>query len=126
MGWARKTRRELLEQIEALERRLSAQQTLDAQGPHAGDPPRAAAYQRAQEEAGAFTLEVDGRGTVTHVSASIQAVLGHAPNEVLQHGSSEWIHENDRERLFEQVAKAFSSGDSEKMSCRLHHADGSW
>ena len=102
------------------------QEALDEQVPQAEVAPRAAAYHRVLGDAGGVIIELDERGSVTHVSPSIQSVLGYSPDEVLQHGSSDWIHEQDRKRLLEQFAKMFSSGDSEQTSCRLRHADGSW
>ena len=123
-GETRKTKRDLVEENDALRRRLARLEALDETDASFDRAANTAAYYRVLEAAGAFALEFDERSMITHVTPSIQAVLGYTPGEVINQGYQEWVHEEDRDHLQERFVKLMASGDSQAISCRLRHKDG--
>ena len=124
---ARATKVELIEENAALRRRLAGLEELLVE-PHAPTENAAntAAYHRLLEAAGSFALELDERFAITHVTPSVQAVLGYTPDEMIHRGDPEWVHPEDRDQLLERFAKLITSGGSEVISCRLRHKNGRW
>jgi PAS domain S-box-containing protein len=123
-GETQKTKRELVEENDALRRRLARLEALDETAARFDVASNTVAYDHVLEAAGAFALELDERFMITHATPSIQAALGYTPDEVIHRGYRDWVHEEDREHLQERFVKLMASGDSEAISCRLRHKDG--
>ena len=123
-GETRKTKRDLVEENGALRRRLARLEALDETAASFDVASNKAAHDRVLEAAGAFALELDEHFMITHVTPSIQAVLGYTPGEVIHQGYQDWVHQEDRDPLQERFVKLMASGDSQAISCRLRHKDG--
>ncbi len=121
---ARKTKRDLVEENDALRRRLARLEALDETDASFDVATNTAAHDRVLEAGGAFAIELDERFMITHVTPSIQSVLGYTPGEVIHQGYQDWVHEEDRHHLQERFVKLMASGGSEAISCRLRHKDG--
>ena len=125
-GDARKTKRDLVEENEALKRRLAGFEALYQANSSFDVAAKTAAYFHVLESAGTFAVELNEHFAVTHVTPSIQAVLGYTPDEVIHHDRPDWIHKEDWGHLQERFEKLKTSGDSQVLSCRLCHKDGRW
>ncbi|HTE45363.1 MAG TPA: PAS domain-containing protein [Gemmatimonadaceae bacterium] len=71
-------------------------------------------------------LEIDGR--IRYISASVHAVLGYTPEELVGRYPVEFVHKDDRQTMMEthdRVANG-GSGAVADMIIRLCHKDGSW
>ena len=123
-GETQRTKRDLVEENDALRRRLARLEALDGTAAPFDVAGNAVAHDRVLEAAGTFALELDERFMITHATPSIQAVLGYTPGEVIQQGYQDWVHEEDRDHLQERFVKLMASGESQAISCRLRHKNG--
>ena len=71
-------------------------------------------------------LEADG--TINYESPSIERVMGHKPEDLVNENAFEYIHPEDRDRVKEFFAERLQSGDTEPrpIEFRFRHADGTW
>jgi len=76
------------------------------------------------EQMRAMVAELDGGGELTYVSASVEDILGYAPEELVGRRSFDWIHEEDVRDLRERFAEALSSGQPARALLRARHKSG--
>jgi len=69
---------------------------------------------------------VDNDGNRLYNSPAYQKVLGYSPEELKAGSSFDQIHPSDRERVMQASAKAFRTGDAQRLEYRMRHKDGTW
>ena len=67
---------------------------------------------------------IDGRGTILRVSPSSQAILGYAPDELINRGAAEFLHPDDLENTREEVRQARLGRVTRHFRCRYIHKLG--
>jgi diguanylate cyclase (GGDEF)-like protein/PAS domain S-box-containing protein len=65
-------------------------------------------------------------GTCLYASPAVRDVLDRDPSELEGRPAAEFVHPEDRARLFDVFVRLLRSGESATMRYRLAHRDGSW
>jgi diguanylate cyclase (GGDEF)-like protein/PAS domain S-box-containing protein len=65
-------------------------------------------------------------GTCLYASPAVLDVLGRDPAELEGRPAAEFVHPEDRARLYDVFVRLLRSGESATMRYRLLHRDGSW
>ena len=66
-------------------------------------------------------------GTFRYISPAAEAVIGHAPDDLVGEDVFDYLHPDDHERVWVRFQELFE-GDSERVGvrCQFRGADGSW
>lgn len=83
-------------------------------------------FQLISENAADMIAVIDKTGTRLYNSPAYQTVLGYTPEQLSASSSFDQIHDSDRERVTQASAKAFASGQTQRLEYRMRHADGTW
>lgn len=59
-------------------------------------------------------------------SIAYQKILGYSPEELTATWTGEQIHPDDRAQVIKAEEKVRSSGEPQRLECRMRHKDGSW
>jgi len=102
--------------------RTGIQPEMDASRSHPGDPPYPA-----DDTGSAVVVLVNAHGIMTYVSPSINAVLGHAPEQLLGLHVRALVHPDDLDGVQGQLEAAGAApGSSPRAELRLRAHDRSW
>ena len=83
-------------------------------------------FQLISENAADMIAVVDNEGNRLYNSPAYQKILGYSPDELSAHSSFDQIHASDRERVLQASAKAFATGQTQRLEYRMRHNDGTW
>jgi len=86
-----------------------------------------ARFQALFENAADVTLIVSADGTISHVSASVETVLGYPPADLTGDTGFDFVDPDEEETLRDFLAEALANpGATRGPAMRARHADGSW
>jgi diguanylate cyclase (GGDEF)-like protein/PAS domain S-box-containing protein len=83
-------------------------------------------FQLISENAADMIAVVDSDGNRLYNSPAYQKILGYSPDELSTRSSFDQIHASDRERVIQASAKAFATGQTQRLEYRIRHNDGTW
>jgi diguanylate cyclase (GGDEF)-like protein/PAS domain S-box-containing protein len=83
-------------------------------------------FQLISENAADMIAVVDREGNRLYNSPAYQKVLGYSADELKAGSSFDQIHPSDRERVIQASAKAFKTGNPQRLEYRMLHSDGVW
>lgn len=83
-------------------------------------------FELISENAADMIAVVDRDGNRLYNSPAYQKILGYSPDELNAHSSFDQIHASDRERVLQASAKAFATGQTQRLEYRMRHNDGTW
>lgn len=83
-------------------------------------------FQLISENAADMIAVVDKNGNRIYNSPAYQKILGYPADELKAGGSFDQIHPADRELVIQASAKAFKTGNPQRLEYRMGHRDGSW
>ncbi len=69
---------------------------------------------------------VNRDGERLYNSPAYQKVLGYSEEELAATSSIEQVHPDDRTKVLEAAAKAYRTGEGDRLEYRIRHKDGSW
>ncbi len=72
------------------------------------------------------TMHKNLMAVITEVNASVTAMLGWAPEQLLGHRASEFVHPEDQERAVTSWMRLASTFTSQRVRLRHRCADGTW
>lgn len=85
-------------------------------------------FQGYVEHASDIITEVDERGRIQYESPAIERILGYKQGELVGESVFEYVHHDDRDRLWEEFHRVIESPRdiTERVEYRFKHADESW
>ena len=133
VGDARRTKSELIAEIDALRKQVSAlsgARDVDELKRTLGElRERDARYRRLTEHALDLIAEVDEEGRFLYISPNCEAVLGYRSEDLIGHGIRdslifENIHDADRDRLFNAFLDTVAKHGEGRIEFRFRRSDG--
>jgi len=75
-----------------------------------------------------LVMVTEADGTISYVSPSSERVLGYRPEEMIGTNTADYVHHDDLEKAFDELAKALSQPGIHPtmVETRVRHKDGSW
>jgi PAS domain S-box-containing protein len=83
-------------------------------------------FQLISENAADMIAVVDKEGNRLYNSPAYQKILGYTPEQLSASSSFDQIHDSDRERVMQASARAFATGQTQRLEYRMRHTDGTW
>ncbi|ELY67117.1 bacterio-opsin activator domain-containing protein [Natrinema versiforme] len=80
------------------------------------------------EHAAAAVWVCDANGEIEYASPAVESRMGYTPTELERTTITRLVHPDDREAVRETIASAAAApiGTTDRVTCRLGHADGTW
>jgi PAS domain S-box-containing protein len=134
VGRSRRTKTELIAEVEALRKELAAFEAVqDGELPRALEALREseARYRRLAENASDVIYEMDAEGRILFVSPNRNAIVG-GPDEdvigesILDPRRASGMHPDDRDPVLEAFRTIRTTGAERQMTYRYRRGDGSW
>jgi len=128
MGKSRKTKAQLLAEIEELHRQVTGLQNLAITHQRAEDARRESEerYRTLVEHTYDFVIEASIDGRFLYVSADYIETLGYDPDELLGKNIFDFMHPDDTAAAIEAFARGLAQSTSEQAVFRYRHKSGEW
>jgi len=84
---------------------------------------READYRLLAENSSDVITRIDGDGNFSYVSPSVRTLLGYEPTELMGARAAKFVHQEDRERLAEQLPITVVTGRN-AIAVQIRHRDG--
>lgn len=80
------------------------------------------------EHAAAAVWVCDAEGEIEYVSPAVESRMGYTPAELERTTIARFVHPDDREAVRETITSTAAApiGTTDRVTCRLGHADGTW
>jgi PAS domain S-box-containing protein len=78
------------------------------------------------ENAHDLICEIDTEGRFLYVSPNYLGFLGYAPEELIGHPASEYVHPEDLSLVASQLQEGFAQGTARQAVYRFRHRNGEW
>ncbi|PSP94713.1 hypothetical protein BRC84_03995 [Halobacteriales archaeon QS_1_68_44] len=86
-----------------------------------------ARFQALIKRSPALTVLLDAEGHLEYISPSVEEVTGYEPRELRGESGFEYVHPEDRERLYREFERSIEDPDYRPtVKYRFRHADGRW
>jgi PAS domain S-box-containing protein len=81
-------------------------------------------YQKLVEDLNDIIYQVDTKGVFRYISPAVEPVFGYKPEEMLGHNVGDFVFKEDTARLEENLANAYSTGETEPHEYRVPDKSG--